>query len=100
MILAWLLLLILATVLVRQNRASGVTRPKGSSRAWWFTLWAVAGFFTSISLATGLSIGILILPAAAAALLWAARRAPYLPEAAGFAVGIGVTAALIASLTS
>lgn len=100
MILAWLLLVILATVLARQNRRGGITPPAGTGRASWFTLWVAAGFLTSISLATGLSIGILILPAAAAALLWALRRAPYLPEAAGFLLGVGITAALIASLST
>lgn len=97
MIVAWLLLIVLAVVLVWQRRGQ-VPRPQGGARAAWFLAWVVAGLLTSVSLATGLSIGVLILPFAAVSLLWVARRAPHVPEASGFLLGIAVTALLVASL--
>ena len=97
MILAWLVLILLASVLVWQRHGE-VGRPRGRARGLLFVVWVVAGFLTSFSLATGLSIGLLILPFAALVLLWVARRAPRYPEASGFVVGIGMTALLIASL--
>lgn len=98
-IVAWLLLVVLAVVLVRQRRGQ-VPRPQGWAKAVWFLVWVVVGLLTSVSLATGLSIGVLVLPFAAVSLLWVARRAPHVPEASGFLLGIGVTALLIASLAS
>ena len=66
----------------------------------WFLVWTAAGFLMSFSLVTGFSIGLLIVPFAAALLLWVARRAPHLPETAGFAVGIALTALLIVALNT
>jgi hypothetical protein len=94
-ILAWPVLLIIAGVSCwkRRHQAGGRGRV-------WFLVWIVAGFLMSFSLITGFSIGLFILPFAAATLIWVARRAPHLREAAGFAVGIALTAALIAALNA
>jgi len=70
----------------------------GGQGPWWFLVWIAAGFLVSFSLITGLSIGLFILPIAAAVLIWAARRAPHLPEALGFVAGIVATALLVAVL--
>jgi hypothetical protein len=66
----------------------------------WFLAWTAAGFLTSFSLITGLSIGLLVLPIAAAILIWVARRSPHLLEASGLAAGIGATALLVAILNA
>jgi hypothetical protein len=64
----------------------------------WLLLWIVAGFLTSFSLISGLSIGLFILPLAGAVLIWVARRAPHLREASGFIGGIAMTALLVAAI--
>ena len=93
MILAWPLLVVIAASLAWKRR------DQIGGRGWlWFLAWAVAGFLMSFSLITGFSVGLFILPPAAAALLWVATRAPHAREATGFAAGIGVTALLIAAL--
>jgi hypothetical protein len=94
-ILAWPLLLLTAGVLCwRRRHLAG-------ERGWfWFVVWTLAGFLMSFSLITGFSIGLLIVPFAGALLLWVARRAPHLPETAGFAVGIVLTAVLIVALNA
>jgi hypothetical protein len=61
----------------------------------WFLAWIAAGFLLSFSFITGLSIGLIVFPFAAASLLWVASRSPHFPEAWGFAVGIGGTALLV-----
>ena len=95
MILAWPLLLLTAGVLCWRRRY--LTGERGFV---WFLVWTAAGFLMSFSLVTGFSIGLLIVPFAAALLLWVARRAPHLPETAGFAVGIALTALLIVALNT
>ena len=95
MILAWPLLLLTAGVLCWRRRHLA-----GERGFVWFLVWTAAGFLMSFSLVTGFSIGLLIVPFAAALLLWVARRAPHLPETAGFAVGIAVTAVLIVALNT
>jgi hypothetical protein len=52
----------------------------------------------SFSLVTGFSIGLLLLPFAAAALIWVATRSPHLVEASGFVLGIAATALLIVGI--
>ena len=49
----------------------------------------------SFSLVTGFSIGLLLLPLAAASLLWVARSSPHGREATGFLAGAGATAVLV-----
>jgi hypothetical protein len=61
----------------------------------WFIAWAVAGFlliFSGISFGAGL----FVLPLAAVALIWVIRRAPHLPEASGFVVGVGLVLLTVA----
>jgi hypothetical protein len=95
MILAWPLLLVAATALGWRHRK------EAGGRGWrWSLAWIVPGFLMSFSLVTGFSIGLLILPVAAAALIWVARRSPHLPEAFGFIAGVGTTAALVAALNA
>jgi len=52
----------------------------------------------TFSFLTGLSIGLLVLPAAAALLLWTAQRAPHLLDALGFLEGVGAVCLLVAFL--
>src|SRR6266542_2551851 len=82
MILLYPLALIAAAVIVaRKPRAPG---------GWpWFGAWASAGAVMTFSFLTGLSIGLLFLPAAAAAVIWIARRAPDALDAVGFVFGCG-----------
>ena len=61
-------------------------------------MWIVAGFLWSFSLATGFSVGLVLLPLAAAILLWAAWHSPHVLEALGFIGGIAVTVAFLTSL--
>jgi hypothetical protein len=85
----FLVLLAVAVAAANRDRAGG--------RGWrWFVAWTVAGAVFSFSLATGLSIGLLILPLAALVLLAAAFFAPHTREGAGFIAGIGIVALLIA----
>lgn len=93
MVLLYPLLIAAAGFLVWQRRAD----PSGKGCAW-FLAWTAAGFMMSFSFITGLSIGLFVLPLAAAWLIWVARRSPHLVEASGFAAGIAVTALLIGSV--
>jgi hypothetical protein len=79
----------------RERRASGA----GSGCAG-FWAWALAGGLMSFSLLTGLTIGLFLLPLAAAVLLVAASRAPYLAESIGFLAGIGGTLLVVGVLQS
>jgi hypothetical protein len=85
-------LLIAAIVLaVRTQREDG----RGGR---WFALWCVAGGLFLFSLLSGLSIGLFFLPAAAAALLFAASQAPHLAEGSGFLAGVGLVVVAVAAL--
>jgi len=64
----------------------------------WFAGWSMAGAVFTFSFLTGFSIGLFILPLAAALLIWVARSAPHPIEALGFIEGIGATLLLIAVL--
>jgi hypothetical protein len=94
-ILAWPILLVVATILMWRNRDTAGGRGRG-----WFGVWVAAGFLMSFSLVTGFSIGIFILPLAAAVLIWVAHRAPHLQEAVGFLGGVAATALVVAVLTA
>jgi hypothetical protein len=95
MMLLWPLLLVAAAILGWRRRGDG------GHRGWrWFTGWVVAGFLISFSLVAGLSIGLVVLPLAAIALLTAAAQAPHLREASGFVVGVATTVALIVALNA
>jgi hypothetical protein len=93
-ILAWPLLLVIASFVAKMRRG------EQGGRGWlWFLAWNLAGFLMSFSLITGFSIGLFILPLAAATLLWVSWSAPHLREASGFAAGIGETGLLIFALS-
>jgi hypothetical protein len=75
-----------------------VSNPPGG-RGWgWFAFWGLAGATVSFSFLTGFSIGLFVLPAALALLVVAARRSPHLPEAIGFAAGVGAVLLAVAFL--
>jgi hypothetical protein len=95
MILAWPLLVVVAASLAWQRRGA-----PGGRGGPWFTAWLVTGFLMSFSLITGLSIGLFILPIAAAVLIWVATRSPHLVEASGFVLGIAATALLIVGVNA
>ena len=95
MILAWPLLVLVAATLAWRRHAT-----PGGRGWWWFVAWSLAGFLMTISFVTGFSIGLFILPFAAAGLIWVALRSPHLREASGFVAGIGATALLVAAVTA
>jgi len=87
------LVLLVAAFMLVQNRG----RPGG--HGWrWFGAWWVSGGVFAFSLVTGLSIGLFVLPFAAAALFVVAARAPHLPETSGFVAGVGTLALVVAWL--
>lgn len=91
-ILLYPLVLAGAGAVVVRRRA----HPQG--RGWlWFAAWLAAGAVFTFSFLGGFSIGLFVLPVAAALLLYVAWRAPHLSEALGFVAGIGTTLLLIAS---
>ena len=92
MVVLWPLLLVVAAWWAWKRRGT----PGGHGRQW-FGAWAAAGFLMSLSLITGFSIGLFLLPLAAAVLLTVARRSPHAREATGFLVGVGATAAVVAA---
>jgi len=61
-----------------------------------FAVWAAAGALFFFSLLTGFSIGLLILPAAAGVVIFAASWAPGTREATGFFAGVGAICLLVA----
>jgi hypothetical protein len=95
LILAWPLLVVIAAMLMWRHR-----HETGGRGSWWFLVWIVAGFLMSFSLVTGFSIGLFVLPFAAAVLIWVARRAPHLPEAVGFVGGIAATVLLVVAINA
>jgi hypothetical protein len=94
-ILAWPLLVLVAAGLAWRRHG----RPGGRGW-WWFLAWCLAGLLMTFSFVTGFSIGLFLLPFAAAALIWVALHSPHLREASGFVAGIGATALLVAALTA
>jgi uncharacterized membrane protein YccC len=87
------LLLLVGMILLGEPRRSRTDRGSG-----WFMAWAVAGGLFMLSFMSGFSIGLLLLPAAAALLLFVAWRCPHEPERTGFALGVGLVFLLIAFL--
>jgi len=67
-----------------------------SASGWgWFVAWALAGALTAFALAALLSIGILILPFAALAIFFVARRSPSGTEAFGLLTGAGLIGVVV-----
>ena len=89
MVVLYPILLIGAAYLMAKSRERGL----GARGRIWFAAWVGAGAFFAFSLITGLSIGLLFLPAVAIAVCWLAVHAPYWREAAGFPIGGAVTVA-------
>jgi hypothetical protein len=65
----------------------------------WFSSWAAAGALFTFSFLSAFSIGLFVLPFAAALLLWVARRSPHGAERTGFAAGVGSVLLVIAFLS-
>ncbi len=84
-------LVLFAAIVVSRRRATA------SRGGWeWFAAWTLAGGLMTFSFLTGFSIGLFVLPLAAAALFWVASRAPGALDAIGFIEGIGMTLLLVA----
>lgn len=86
-------LVLFAAVVVSRRR---VTTSWGGWE--WFAAWTLAGGLMTFSFFTGFSIGLFVLPLAAAIVLWVASRAPGVFDAIGFVAGIGMTFLLVALL--
>jgi hypothetical protein len=97
MIIVFPILFVAATFLALR-RAEGRRSASDGARWRWFAAWSVAGAAMSFSFMTGLSIGLFVLPLAAALLLWIARNAPQLRDALGFVAGIGGVLVLVGLL--
>lgn len=83
--------LAVAVVLIVRRRDD----PRG--RGWpWFGAWLASGALFSFGVVAGLSIGVFVLPFAAAAVLVVSVGAPHFLEAAGFVAGAGATLLLVA----
>jgi hypothetical protein len=90
-ILLYPALLIGAVVLALRRRGYA------GGRGWlWFTAWSATGVLFTFSLATGFSIGLLIIPLVAVALLGVSWLSPHLREASGLVVGAAAFVAAVA----
>jgi ABC-type multidrug transport system fused ATPase/permease subunit len=97
MILVFSLLLVVAMFLALREAERRAPSAGGSS--WrWFGAWSVAGAAMTFAFLTGLSIGLLVLPAAAALLLWVASWAPHRADALGLVAGLGSVLVVVAFL--
>jgi hypothetical protein len=93
MILLFPLVVAIALVVVARRH-----HEPGGEGAHWFAAWAVAGALLTFSFLTGFSIGLLLLPVAAAATVLVASRAPHWREVTGFIAGLGAVLLLVAAL--
>ena len=85
-------LLVVAAVLVATGDRQG-------GRGWrWFAAWCAAGAAFTFSFLTGLSIGLLVLPFAAVALIAVAVRSPHVAESIGLVAGAGLVVLLVGAL--
>jgi hypothetical protein len=87
---------LLTAVLVVMNAPGDPKIGRGFS---WFLSWAAAGALFTFSFLAAFSIGLFVLPFAAALLLWVAWRSSHGPERTGFAAGVGSVLLLIALLS-
>jgi hypothetical protein len=87
------LVLVVAAFVLVQNQG----RPGGHGWRWFGAWWASGGVF-AFSFVSGFSVGLFVLPFAAAALFVVAAQAPHLPETGGFVAGVGTLALVVAWL--
>jgi hypothetical protein len=93
MIALYPLVVIAAAALVWRRRG------EAGGHGWlWFAAWSAAGALFTFSFLAGLSIGLLVVPFAAGALLYVAWRSPHISEGLGSGAGIGATLLLVAFL--
>ena len=92
MIVLYPIVLVGAAYLMTKSAKRGL----GSRGRMWFGAWVVAGALFTFSLLTGLSIGLLLLPASAFAVFWLAVNAPHARDVAGFPAGIAAVLLVIA----
>jgi hypothetical protein len=86
------LLIAAIAIVIRRDRESG--------HGWlWFLGWCFAGAGFFFSFLTGLSIGLLLLPAVTAAVLFVAMRSPHAAEASGFLAGVGLVTVVVSLLS-
>ncbi len=94
MVVAVTFLLIVAAI-VLSNRHDGPGRTGG----WrWFFAWTGVGALFTLTYLTGLSIGLFLLPVAAAVFYFVARRSVLWAERIGFVEGVGAMFLLVAFL--
>jgi hypothetical protein len=77
-----------------------IRRDREGGHGWpWFVAWSLAGASFFFSFLTGLSIGLLLLPVVAAAVLFVAMRSPHAAEASGFFAGVGLVTVAVSALS-
>ena len=86
MVVLFPIVLLAAGVLVWRRRGASA----GATGWRWFAAWAAAGAAMTFSFLTGFSIGLFVLPVAAALTLRVARSAPGVRESIGFLTGLGL----------
>src|SRR5262245_25321327 len=86
--MAMLFPVVLAVALVLVWRRRGADDRAAGWR--WFAAWVAAGAAMTFSFLTGFSIGLFLLPLAAALTLWVARSVPGRRESIGFPAGLGL----------
>lgn len=91
MILLWPLVAVAAGIAGWRRRSQAAGRGFR-----WFMAWTLAGAMMSFSLLAGFSIGLFVLPLAAAVMLWTVRRSPHAVEAVGLFAGTGIVLLVIA----
>jgi hypothetical protein len=93
------LILLYPLVLVGAVAIAWQRRGEARGRGWgWFAAWCVAGALYTLSFLAGFSVGLFVLPLAAAAVLYVTWQAPHAAEALGVVAGAGAVLALVGLL--
>lgn len=99
MVLLFPVILVAAGFVIWRARRAGGAAPASDGRGWhWFAAWSLAAALTTFSFLTGFTVGLFVLPLAAAAVLWVAGRSPHLREGIGAVAGVGAVLLLAALL--